>query len=332
MRNFLAALLAVSLLVWIPGAEAQEESIDLQLYMTDGVHPDGGEVLSSTEGTSGATHLFSPLLGGLVDQVGPTSYTWTTQTALNADVSVVGDTDVTIYFDNGVEVLGTTTVTIRAVLNGTAIPFGEATHEGFFDAEAHTETFTLPTDGTTLEAGTQIRLDVSISGLEPDVLVQMQYGDDVTPSGVDRMTVRVVDSDGDGFGDTAERVAGTDPDDAFDYPGAPPRDDLDEDGLKDDWEEDQFGDRNMSAEDDPDADGCDNLCEQTHGTDPNLADTDGDTRPDGNEIDEGTDPLVAEAADPVEDTPEGNREPWLATLFFASSMLVSGFALLGRFT
>ncbi len=67
--------------------------------------------------------------------------------------------------------------------------------------------------------------------------------------------------------------------------------DADADGLNDTWEQDNFGNLTFNATDDPDADGCDNLCEITAGTDPNEADTDGDGTSDGDEITAGTDPL-----------------------------------------
>ena len=57
--------------------------------------------------------------------------------------------------------------------------------------------------------------------------------------------------------------------------------DLDEDGLRDSWEVEHFGNTNALPGDDPDGDGLSNLAEQSTGTDPNNADTDGDTLADG---------------------------------------------------
>ncbi|MFT4636855.1 MAG: hypothetical protein ACI8T1_000163 [Verrucomicrobiales bacterium] len=61
--------------------------------------------------------------------------------------------------------------------------------------------------------------------------------------------------------------------------------DLDNDGLRDSWEVENFGDTaSANPEDDGDADGLNNLAEQAAGTDPKGADTDGDTLTDGDEV------------------------------------------------
>lgn len=86
------------------------------------------------------------------------------------------------------------------------------------------------------------------------------------------------DSDGDGLNDGAEAAIGT----------SPSKEDTDGDGLPDGWEV-QYGLDPLSAErddgdaGDPDGDGLDNLNEYELGTNPNLADTDGDGLFDGEE-------------------------------------------------
>jgi hypothetical protein len=63
------------------------------------------------------------------------------------------------------------------------------------------------------------------------------------------------------------------------------------DSLPDDWEFDHFGGPGIyDDDDDPDGDGCDNLCEYENDLDPNDPDTDGDEMPDGWEVDNGLDP------------------------------------------
>src|SRR5262245_13344021 len=52
--------------------------------------------------------------------------------------------------------------------------------------------------------------------------------------------------------------------------------DTDGDGLRDDWENKFFGNLSANPGDDPDGDGLTNAQEQTLGTDPTKADTDGD--------------------------------------------------------
>jgi hypothetical protein len=60
--------------------------------------------------------------------------------------------------------------------------------------------------------------------------------------------------------------------------------DNDSDGLRDDWEAKFFGNMDAKATDDPDNDGLTNLEEQTLGTEPNKADSDGDGLSDGDEV------------------------------------------------
>ena len=60
--------------------------------------------------------------------------------------------------------------------------------------------------------------------------------------------------------------------------------DSDGDGLLDSWELAHFGDLSQTGTDDPDTDGLDNAAERTQGTDPNNADSDGDTLNDGDEV------------------------------------------------
>ncbi len=68
--------------------------------------------------------------------------------------------------------------------------------------------------------------------------------------------------------------------------------DDDGDGLNNFFEEGYFGNNDQGPEDDPDADGLNNLGEQSAGTDPTVADTDGDGLSDGDETE--TDPTVAD--------------------------------------
>ncbi len=60
--------------------------------------------------------------------------------------------------------------------------------------------------------------------------------------------------------------------------------DIDNDGLADTWEVQYFGNTSATPSADPDNDGLTNLQEQSNGTNPTLADTDGDGLSDGAEV------------------------------------------------
>lgn len=68
--------------------------------------------------------------------------------------------------------------------------------------------------------------------------------------------------------------------------------DNDKDLLIDDWENQHFGGLQESASSDPDQDGASNMREYLAGTDPLVADSDGDGMSDGFELDRGLNPLA----------------------------------------
>jgi hypothetical protein len=101
------------------------------------------------------------------------------------------------------------------------------------------------------------------------------------------------DSDGDGFGDNAEVANGTDPNDPASVPAGEPTVDTDGDLLTD-AQEAELGTNPELA--DSDGDGLTDFAEvgfepgSGTGTDPRLTDTDGDGVGDGQEVANGTDP------------------------------------------
>jgi hypothetical protein len=101
------------------------------------------------------------------------------------------------------------------------------------------------------------------------------------------------DSDGDGFGDNAEVANGTDPNDPASVPPGEPTIDTDGDMLTD-AQEAELGTNPELA--DSDGDGLTDFAEigfepgSGTGTDPRLTDTDGDGVGDGDEVTNGTDP------------------------------------------
>jgi hypothetical protein len=135
---------------------------------------------------------------------------------------------------------------------------------------------------------------------------------------------RDADTDDDGFGDGIELHAGTDPRDAASKPY-----DVNGNGLPDNFETNYFsnvthvtptggpctpGPGCVDPAGDPDGDGCDNLCEATHGTDPNDPDSDDDGILDGDEVRQGTDPATVTN---VLQGPRGVPEPVAAAAAFA---------------
>ena len=154
-------------------------------------------------------------------------------------------------------------------------------------------------DGVETNDGNYI--DASMTGTNP---LRIDSDEDNLSDGVETNTGIFVD----------ETNTGTNPNKA----------DSDDDSLTDDWEItnnlDPFDDGSINpingASGDPDNDGSDNANEQTLGTDPQLADTDGDTLLDGVETNDGnylndqstgTDPLNADTdGDTLRDDYEDN--------------------------
>ena len=107
--------------------------------------------------------------------------------------------------------------------------------------------------------------------------------------------VEVTDTDGDGYSDRLEDIAGSDPEDATSVPS--PRDD-DADGMYDIWERHYGLDFTTDdSADDPDSDGLTNLEEFLADTDPTEDDTDGDGMSDSDEVAAGSDPTVADTTE-----------------------------------
>jgi len=106
------------------------------------------------------------------------------------------------------------------------------------------------------------------------------------------------DSDSDGLNNLTEYLTGTYPNDS----------DSDDDTMNDGWEytyqpyTNPLNGSVPSASADPDADGLTNYQESLAGTNPQSSDTDGDNMPDGWEVNNGLDPLVANGgSDPDSD-------------------------------
>lgn len=149
-------------------------------------------------------------------------------------------------------------------------------------------TFNLPTGDRILLEDHSLRLRVSLQALS--VVTILDYDAADTPSQIASLPTSVLDSDGDGIGDSQERRQGTDPFDHDDPGDASP--DTDGDGVPDSEEPDLGTD---PSDPDTDGDGASDGTEQSAGTDPTdpndtPTDSDGDGLVDDAEDDAGTDP------------------------------------------
>lgn len=88
-----------------------------------------------------------------------------------------------------------------------------------------------------------------------------------------------IDINGDGFTDDQEVIEGKDPNDNSYEPI-----DTDNDGIPDQWEEENLGGLEEDLYEDADGDGLNNKEEYNNSTDPNNPDTDGDGLTDGEEV------------------------------------------------
>jgi len=306
---------------------------------------------------------------GVVDQAA--SQTWFSSEPWGEDLEVVDDATVLLHFAANAQASAVFSVALFDVASdGQAdlLAFEERQFVSVGPGQA--VEFRLAIAGTTLPQGHVLALEVAAE--TANAVVVMEYGG-ATPSALQDLRTRWLDSDGDGMGDSRERSLGRNPfaaetaapaaddadgdglaqsaeealgTDAADedtdgdgwgdgletYAGTDPLDaestppDADGDGLPDAFEDAYFGGADAAPGDDPDEDGCPNLCEARHGIHPLAADTDGDGAEDGAEVEDGTDP--ANAASVL----RGNRppEPVLAAAFFAVSSTLCFVPLLRR--
>lgn len=312
------------------------EPTEIGLYFTSDsagdVYPGARALAADPSGAGSET--FVPLTGPLLGLLPANTYLWATPGVIPVATQFQTDTEVHLFYGLGVDVLAPTTATLFSITSdGTATQIAEATQTTLLlDSLPHSETLVLPTTGVTLPANEHIMVAISNTGV--GVLEQLQWGSAASPSGMPSVILDILDTDGDGFGDTLEIAFGFDPNDPNSHPVGV---DSDGDGLLDAWERDHFGNLDETAAGDPDGDGLSNFAEQVEGTDPNNPDSDGDGVNDGQEVAAGTDPLdgLASTPNPV----DSSEDSWFsdvsevaaASFLLIAALAVAGFALLSRF-
>lgn len=311
----------------------------------------------------------------------PHAQSWYSQASWVKTREVVEDSWATLYFQANPQGLAVFTVRLFDVAPTGEITLVDEDEQQFVTVLSSTPvTFHLATTGIILEHGHVLRLE--LASQTTNTAVVLQYGG-ATPSALEGLQTRWLDSDADGIADTDELTLGRNPLDPRDeldskfldtdkdglsdavernigtnpahndtdgdgfgdglevYAGSDPRDpnsrpyDLNHNGLPDVFETTYFNNTTITATTepctpgpgcidpygDPDGDGCNNLCEAMHGTDPNNADTDGDGLPDGDEIRRGSDPTS------IVSVYNGPRapEPVMSAAFFAvgSSLILA---------
>lgn len=306
----------------------------------------------------------------------PSTQSWYSDFGWDKSLEVVEDSHATLYFTANAQGLAVFTVRLYDVS-----PTGESTlidvdEQQFVTAlSPNAVEFFLTTAGLRVSQDHVLRLEVAAQ--TANVAVSLQYGGS-TPSALERLQTRWLDSDGDGMPDSDEEALGhnplnpndppledardsdgdgiadaverticTDPDDrdtdddSFGdgievHAGSDPCDaaskpyDVNQNGLPDNFETNYFsnvtqvepastpctpGPTCVDPFADPDGDGCNNLCEAMHGTDPHDHDSDNDGVSDGDEVDAGTDP--ASSLSVFAGGPRGIPEPVAAAAAFA---------------
>lgn len=326
-------------------------------------------------GTQGNQDFIAPGVDvlGVVQQ--PSAQDWFSTAQWDKDLEIVQDSQAVLYFQANAQAVNSIfTVRLYDVAPNGFATLVDIDEKQFVTALSPTAIeFPLHTSGIVVHQAHVLRLEVVAQ--TANGVVRLQYGGQ-TPSALEQLHTRWLDSDGDGVpdsdevamgrnplnandptGDTTdsdhdgltdatEVAIGTDPndkdsdDDGFGdgievHAGTNPKDaaskpyDANHNGLPDNFETNYFSNSTtvnptsgpctpapgcISPTADPDGDGCDNLCEATHGTDPNDADTDDDGVLDGAEVAKGSDPSSSLS---IIQGPRGIPEPVAAAAAFA---------------
>lgn len=271
MREAVRRALVLALLLLPLSAAGQPPAEQQDLYLTGetgAVHGVADALLMQEElAGTGSSVVFSsgtPLLpvGGQTQE--SVSWYWPGDYALTREI--LQDAGFVAYLQANTQVFAELDVSLFARQpSGAESLLGRADQAVSLGGSQVTEVrVVLPTAGRTVDADATLRLEVSVEG--PNVATVLLYDDAETPSRLEGLVTRPLDSDRDGLPDTVEERLGSDPLDRSD-----PRD----------------------ASYDSDGDGLSDADERALGTDPRTADSDMDGWVDGAEVRVGTDPLDA---------------------------------------
>ncbi|MFA5943988.1 MAG: hypothetical protein WC876_05935 [Candidatus Thermoplasmatota archaeon] len=204
---------------------------------------------------------------GVLNQ--PSSQAWSTAVGWDKDREATTDSVARLYFVADVQAVAIFEVRLYDVAPDGTLGLIGSDEQQFITALSPTAVdFALHTTGIQMHKDHVLRLDVFAQTLT--AVIVLQHGGD-TPSAIEGLRTRWLDSDGDGVPDSDEVLLGRNPLNPND-----PSEVADE-GT------------------DTDGDGLSDRTEATIGTDPDLVDSDGDGFGDGLEVYAGTNPRAAQS-------------------------------------
>lgn len=394
LRGILVAVLTAAFAASLVGADAvlpgnRFVSTERTFFLSGDASPeDPGSLALVPEApaTQGSQQFILPGLSVVVVNL-PASQSWSSSVRWDKDLESTEDSVARLYFMANAQAVAIFEARLYDVAPDGTANLVDSNQQQFITAlSPEPIDFPLHTAGIVVHKDHTLRLELFAQTLTAAVF--LQYGGD-TPSGLEGITTRWLDSDGDGLPDSDETTLGRNPLDPTDPSGSPfldtdgdgltdkvekaigtdPRDpdtdddtwgdgievhagtdpkdrlsvpyDVNHNGLPDSFETTYFntttiaptsgpctpGPGCVDPDGDPDGDGCTNLCEAIHGTDPNDPDTDDDGVSDGDELDDGTDPTSSTS---VYKGPSGVPEPIATAAFFAIGSTLCFVPLLRR--
>lgn len=303
-RALLVALAALAFLASaVPGGAASAlpgnnfPVTERTLYLTGEPGPADSLLLSelAPEG-QGQTNFLAPGVDVLGLVVTPNQEAWTTRVSWDKDLEVVNDTVAVLYFRANVQGLTVFEVRLYDVAPDGTANLLDLNQQQFVTALSPTAVhFPLHTSGIQVLKGHHLRMEAYAQ--TTNAVVLLVYGG-TTPSAIESLATRWLDSDGDGLADSDEILVGRNPLNAND-----PVEKLDE-GR------------------DTDGDGLSDRTERTIGTDPRLVDSDGDGFGDGLEVHAGSDPRDA-ASKPYDANRNGLPDTFETSYFNTTNISTS---------